>query len=128
MKFEHLAYNIHSPEEAVEWYVKNLKMKVVSHVQGSMAFLADSSGRIIFELYRNPSYPCINEKPLEPLTLHHAFAVDDVAQTMKRLIDAGATLVDDVKTTGAGDVMCMLRDPWGIGLQILKRAAPMVAL
>ncbi len=28
--------------------------------------------------------------------------------------------------TGSGDVMATLRDPWGLGFQLVKRRAPMV--
>jgi len=41
-------------------------------------------------------------------------------------VGAGAKIVDDYFTNPAGDELLMLRDPWGIGLQLVKRATPML--
>jgi hypothetical protein len=36
-------------------------------------------------------------------------------------------VVEDLITSPAGDQFVMLRDPWGIPLQLVKRAQPMLA-
>jgi len=54
---------------------------------------------------------------------HVAFMVDAVR---RKLIAAGATPVGEVTTTPAGDKLAMLRDPWGLAIQFLRRADPML--
>jgi hypothetical protein len=39
---------------------------------------------------------------------------------------AGATPVGDVQSNDAGDVVAMLRDPWGIAVQLVRRRAAMI--
>jgi hypothetical protein len=34
--------------------------------------------------------------------------------------------VDEVTTTPAGDKLAMLRDPWGLAIQFVRRAEPML--
>lgn len=43
-----------------------------------------------------------------------------------RLIAAGATPAGEIVVTPAGDELAMLRDPWGIPLQLVRRAEPMI--
>jgi hypothetical protein len=35
-------------------------------------------------------------------------------------------LAEDFSTNPVGDELLMLRDPWGIGLQLVKRGTPML--
>jgi hypothetical protein len=42
------------------------------------------------------------------------------------LIAADATIAGDVSITPAGDEIAMLRDPWGVPIQFVKRAKPML--
>ena len=44
-----------------------------------------------------------------------------------RLVTAGAKLVDDLFFNAVGDQLVMLRDPWGVPLQLVKRTTPMLA-
>jgi uncharacterized glyoxalase superfamily protein PhnB len=63
---------------------------------------------------------------MNPLSLHIAFMVDDVKAITSKLIGAGATIAVDINTTPAGDELIILRDPWGVPIQFLKRAKPML--
>jgi glyoxylase I family protein len=92
---------------------------------GNARFLADATGRTLLEIYHNPAAPLPDYPSTHPLVLHLAFAVDDVAAERERLLAAGATAVDEIAATTAGDTMTMLRDPWGLPLQILRRHEPM---
>ena len=58
--------------------------------------------------------------------LHFAFAVDDPAAVRERLLAAGASAEGELTTTAAGDQLAMLRDPWGLAIQLAKRKQPMV--
>ena len=126
MKFEHAALNVPDPRAMAQWYVKHCGMQVVISRQEPpyMHFLADATGRTIFELYCNPAGAVPDYANQHPLTLHIAWAVEDAAAERDRLIAAGATLVSD---TGLEDdtQLVMLKDPWGVALQLCQRAEPM---
>jgi len=123
--FEHVAYNVKDMDAVRTWYETHLGLKVVRHVPGKMAFLGDGSGRVVFELYHNSNYPCIDDSSPAAYTLHNAFVVDDIKKEMERLVQAGAKIITDYQVTDSGDALCMMADPWGIGLQLLKRRKPM---
>ena len=80
----------------------------------------------MLEIYNNPPDAVPDYASMDPLTLHIAFMVDDVKETCRKLIAAGATVATDVSITDSGDELAMLRDPWGVPIQFLKRAEPML--
>jgi len=51
---------------------------------------------------------------------------EDLKADRDRLLAAGASVAEDYFTNPAGDQLLMLRDPWGLGLQLVKRAKPML--
>ena len=77
---------------------------------------------MMLEIYRNPPDAVPDYNSMNPLLLHIAFMVDDVKGIRKKLINAGATPVGDVSITSSNDELAMLRDPWGVPLQIVKRS------
>ena len=60
------------------------------------------------------------------MLLHLAFQVDDIAATRSRLMRAGATAVGEIQSNDVGDEVAMLRDPWGIAVQLVKRRDRMI--
>ncbi|MGB8353751.1 MAG: VOC family protein [Chthoniobacteraceae bacterium] len=128
IEIEHFALQTPDPDAVAEWYVAHLGFEVKRKGTSSVRahFLADAGGRVMIEIYSNPAAPTLDYAAMHPLTLHLAFTVDDTAGTRDRLLEAGATLVDDVATSPSGDVLLMLRDPWGLALQFVKRARPML--
>ncbi|UCG58527.1 MAG: VOC family protein [Phycisphaerales bacterium] len=128
VRLEHVALNVEDPEAVARWYCDNLRMKVrrKGPPPVNMHFISDARGNMMLELYRNPEATVPDYRSTDPLSLHIAFMVDDVEGVRKALLAAGATLVEDVKVTEAGDQLAMLRDPWGIPIQFLKRAKPML--
>ena len=127
MKIEHAAWTVEDPVACAEWYVAHLGMKVLrGSDSGSRAqFMADGTGRILLEIYNNPRVPCPDYRNADPLLIHLAFAVDDVAAEVDRLVAAGAAVHSPYAKMDNGDEMAMLRDPWGFPVQILKRGQPM---
>ncbi len=63
---------------------------------------------------------------MDPSRLHVAFATDDVPGVRARLIAAGATPAGGIVVTAEGDQFAMLRDPWGLALQLAHRTRPLV--
>lgn len=123
MIFEHFALNISNPLEFVKWYTSNCGMKITKSMQTPpfTHFLTDSSGRTVIEIYSNPSAKIADYSKMHPLEFHFAFAVDDVKTVKEKLISSGAKLVEDVMLDD-GSHLVMLRDPFGISLQLCKRA------
>ena len=126
MKFEHLALNVPDAAEMADWYVAHCGMQVVFAEPGAphTRFLADETGRTVLEIYANPAAPIPDYADQHPLVLHVAFAVQDATATRDRLTAAGATLLSDSESPN-GTHLVMLRDPWGVTLQLCKRTTPM---
>jgi len=123
LNIEHFALNVADPVAMAEWYGRHLGMRILRRLQTTTQthFLCDESGRVVVELYRQTKAPIPDYSTMDPMTLHLAFVAADVAQDRARLIAAGATAVGDIATNEAGDQLAMLRDPWGLAVQLVKR-------
>ena len=128
IRLEHVAINVEDPAAMAEWYCENLGMKVIREgpPPANMRFISDAGGNMMLELYNNPPDEVPDYPSMNPLSLHIAFMVDDVKAITRKLIAAGATIAVDVNTTPAGDELVILRDPWGVPIQFLKRTEPML--
>lgn len=128
LRLEHVAINVKDPEVMAKWYCENLGMKILKKgpppVNGH--FLSDAGGNMMLEVYHNPPDAVPDYEAMDPLLLHIAFMVDDVKGICRNLVAAGATIVSDVTKTEIGDEIAMLRDPWGVPIQFVKRADPML--
>ena len=130
MKIEHFAYAVELPGESAQWYVDHLgfTVKRASDDPLPVRFLADATGEVMLEIYNNPQVKTPDYASMDPLLLHIAFCCDDVPATANRLVVAGATLVSGPEFTASGDELAMLRDPWGLAIQFVKRSEPMVSV
>lgn len=109
------------------WYEEHLGLKVKKKMADPpyMTFLADDSGSVMLELYSNPKGETLEFSKLHPLAVHLALISDDPAADKARLLKAGAAEIsDDILPDGSH--LVMLRDPWGVCLQLCKRAVPML--
>jgi uncharacterized glyoxalase superfamily protein PhnB len=128
MRIEHFALQVAEPIAMADWYVKHLGFSIArsSGEPAHARFLKDSTGVVMIEIYRNPKATIPDYNAMNPLLLHLAFISNDLAAERDRLVKAGARIVDDLSTTPGGDELIMLRDPWGIAIQFVKRAVPML--
>src|SRR5207244_5255872 len=115
------------PAAAAEWYTRHLGMRVLRRVPGATQthFVADGAGRVVLELYRQTKAPVPDYFAMDPMVLHIAFVVKDVAAERQRLLAAGAHGVNEVAVTDSGDQLAMLRDPWGVAIQLVTRSTPL---
>lgn len=127
MKIEHLAINVSCPLEMTDWYVENMGLKVIKQEKEAphTVFLADDGGRVMLELYNNPPDEVPDYKMMNPLILHLAFVSENPAKDKERLMKEGALLISDEHLED-GSHLVMLRDPWGLPLQLCKRSIPML--
>lgn len=123
MIFEHFAVNVPNPKEMVAWYQKNLQMECHKSMDQPpyMHFLADESGRLVMEIYSNDAAEIPDYNNQHPLTFHIAFATDNAEQMRNHLIHQGVSVVEE-QNPEEGTQLIMMRDPFGIPLQICQRA------
>lgn len=125
MKFEHFALNVREPSAQARWYVAHLGFRIMRERTDPpfTHFLADETGRTVFELYSNPKAPIPDYAAAHPLCFHFAVATADAAAERVRLEAAGATLFLE-EPQPDGSLLIMLRDPWGVPLQLCQRTKP----
>jgi glyoxylase I family protein len=129
MKMEHVAVNVADPVAMAAWYVKNLGMEVVLNMDDApfTHFLRDSGGMMMVEIYKNPADNVPDYARMDPLLLHIAFVSDNPDIDKSRLLQSGATVVDDLHLKD-GSHLVMMRDPWGLCLQFCKRGVNLLSL
>jgi catechol 2,3-dioxygenase-like lactoylglutathione lyase family enzyme len=127
LNLEHIACNVADPAAMAAWYVEHLGMRVVRHSPEPphIHFLADAAGRSVIEIYRNGADAIPDYAAMHPLRFHIAFAAADPDAARAALVAAGATFVEE-RTSPDGSRLLMLRDPWGIPLQLCKRPVPLL--
>ncbi|MGY8767211.1 MAG: VOC family protein [Pirellulales bacterium] len=127
MKIEHLALQVAEPKAMAAWYVVQLGMSIERTNDDPVAFfMADESGQIMLEIYLQTDFEVPDYASIQPAHLHLAFLSNKIEADYQRLLAAGATSVSPVETLGDGDQVAMLRDPWGLPLQLVTRAEPML--
>lgn len=123
MVFEHFALNVADINGVTTWYCSHMGLTIASQQNEKpyMTFLADSSGRVIMEFYSREDAVMQQFDQLHPLTFHVAFVSDSAETDKERLLQAGASFVEDI-VKDDGSHLVMLRDPWGMPLQLCQRA------
>ena len=126
MNFEHFALNVPDTRAHAAWYVAHLGFTVARQQTAApyTTFLADSTGRTVVELYTNPSATLTDFPSQHPLVFHFAVVSTDARADRTRLETAGATLFGETPQPD-GSMLIMLRDPWGVALQLCQRANPL---
>lgn len=127
LNLEHIACNVADPPAMAAWYVEHLGMRVVRHSPEPprIHFLADAAGRAVIEIYSNAADPIPDYAAMHPLRFHIAFATSDPDASRDALVAAGATFVEE-RAMGDGSRLLMLRDPWGVPLQLCQRTRPLL--
>lgn len=119
MKIEHVALNVADPISMAKWYCSYLGMSVAFKLERApyTHFLADSSGTVMIEIYNNPADQVPSYAEMNPLLLHIAFVSANPAADKQLLVAAGAEVVEEMHLQD-GSELVMLRDPWGLALQL----------
>ena len=125
MRFEHFALNVANSRVQSQWYADHLGFSIVrsQDMAPHTRFLADETGRVVMEFYTNPAATIPDYFALHPLMFHFAVWSSDVHADRARLEKAGATLFQE-EVLPNGSQLTMLRDPWGLPLQLCQRTNP----
>ena len=119
MKIEHVAIDVPDAEAFIAWWCGNLGFR--RSAPGS-AFIVEESGSMAFEVYRTGETPSAPDyRSMNSMTLHVAFESEDVKADADRLVAAGAVL-EQITLENPAFHMAILRDPWGVPVQLCKRA------
>ena len=126
MKIEHVAFNVADPVAFAAWYTTHCGLRVVRHIPqpAQTHFLADGDTAIL-EIYNNPADQVPDYRNMNPLLFHLALTSSDPDADRARLTAHGAVFVEEVRTPD-GSHLVMMRDPWGIALQLCKRTTPLL--
>ena len=127
MKIEHFAFNVADPIAVAEWYVTHMGMTIARKMEGgpNTHFLADDSGQVMIEIYNNPPDQVPDYTNMNPLILHLAFVCENPEEKRAELEKVGATFAEEVRIKD-GSHLVMMRDPWGLAIQLCKRGTPML--
>lgn len=125
MKFEHFALNVPEPAIQARWYCDHLGFSITRKRDEApfVHFLADETGRTVLELYLNSKAPIVDHAAMHPACFHLAVVAIDGRAERTRLENAGAKLVLEDPLPD-GSLLIMMRDPWGVPLQLCQRATP----
>ena len=115
------------PVAAAAWYCEYLGFRIVRHIpeKAEMHFLVDDSGNVCIEIYRNPKVQTPDYPAMHPLIMHLALVSGDPEADRARLEAAGATFVEEDKLPD-GSHLVMMKDPWGVSLQLCRRTYPLI--
>jgi glyoxylase I family protein len=126
MRIEHFALNVADPIGTARWYVAHCGFRVQRQQEGPpfTVFFGDPAGHVLIELYHRTDKPVWTPGHFrEPLFFHIALASDDLAADTARLSAAGASVIEQtIDPDGFG--LVMLRDPFGVPLQLCRRRQP----
>ncbi|MDH7603336.1 MAG: VOC family protein [Melioribacter sp.] len=128
IRFEHIGINVKDPITAARWYSENLNMKILREgtAPNYSTFVADSSIHMMIEFNYNKDFPTIDSLNFNYDSFHLAFCVFNINMIKEKLLNAGATVLSDLRKTDSGDQVLVLKDPWGLPIQFVQRVKPMI--
>lgn len=119
---EHIGFVINNPCAAADWYQSNLSYTILRKAgDNSVAFIKEPRTGLIFEFIGSRDIRPIDKDLSHPLQAHIAIKSDDIDKDRQRLMDAGASFVMDCRTHDPDAKVCVLKDPFGLYLQLAQR-------
>lgn len=124
MVIEHVGFTVSNPLEIAKWYEKNLGCIIQfqgGNEDSGMVFISDSDRTSMLELIKSKGVKPTGEIITNSAQFHVAFKSENPENDRKKLEDAGAVFVGEAPVKQGGDVLFMLKDPWGNMIQLAKR-------
>jgi glyoxylase I family protein len=126
MRLEHFALQVPEPVAMADWYVKHLGAKVARAGGPPQNGRFLTVGGVMFEIYNNPAVTMPDYSKTEVMQMHLAFMSENLKADRDRLVQVGARVIEDVYSTPEGDEIMILRDPWNVPIQFVKRKQSML--
>jgi hypothetical protein len=129
VKFEHIGLTVCAPIAMAQWYARvlggeMLETRGTDDAPPCAAFLRLPGDGTVLELGGIPGAHPLSGRLVNPLELHLAFETDDPEADAERLVQSGATRIEECPLHMPGEQLLLLRDPWGNTVQLVKRATP----
>jgi glyoxylase I family protein len=123
---EHVALALPDPMAGADWYVRNLGFRLAraSSEPPYAHFILAPGGGVLVEFFHDLGTAPPDYRKVDAMAAHLAFAVDDVDAAVAKLVAAGAVPDRAPVRSPAGDRHAVVRDPWGVPLQLITRASP----
>ena len=121
---EHIGLVVTDSRAMAAWYAQHLGFDILRSFDtgsGHVAFIQSPATGLIFELITHCDRPPIEPALSDPLQFHIALKTDDIICQRDRLVAAGATFVTDCPTDDPDARVMVLRDPWGLFIQLAQR-------
>ncbi len=128
MKLEHIGFNVTDSAAMADWYMAHLGLKLARRNDSfpHERFLVDDSGISVIELFSRTDLPTIDFSVFDPFVFHIAFTAVDIDAEKQRLIAAGGVQDGDLIVSPIGDLLQIVRCPWGFPIQLVTRATPIL--
>ncbi len=124
MKIEHIGFIVPAPVSMGEWYSKNFSLEVLRKLgddEQGVVFLKDPESGTVLEFAKLKEIDPLPFRNLPDLQVHLAFESDDPLETIRQLEKAGAVFIGESPKAEAENERFLLKDLWGITIQIIKR-------
>jgi catechol 2,3-dioxygenase-like lactoylglutathione lyase family enzyme len=121
---EHIGVCVSDPLAMAAWYrdVLGFKIKISGgDAEKAVAFMTDSSGKVMMEFGKIPGVGPLFEKLDHHLQFHLALKSDDPEADGKMILEKGGVFIEKSTVTMPGDLILNYRDPWGNTIQLAKR-------
>ena len=125
-EIEHIGICVEKPIEMANWYQEVLGFKIKFAAQDeekAVAFLKDSSDKVMLELGKIPNVLLLANKLDHHLQMHIALRSDDPDKDAEYLVSMGATFIEKCPIKRPGENLITLSDPWGNTMQLAMRSA-----
>jgi catechol 2,3-dioxygenase-like lactoylglutathione lyase family enzyme len=129
MRLEHVGILVKDAFAMADWYEKHLGFRTLRKGTGpvtSGVFVTDDAGKVALELITHKEIAAPDYAGLSALQMHLAIVSVDPDEDRTRLEKVGATFIEETPMAQPGEKLYLMRDPWGVALQLIKRNAPLV--
>ena len=123
---EHIGLTVTDPVAMAEWYRDVLGFTIAfsgADDEKAVAFIIDAGGKIMLELGKLPGIAPLADRIDHHLQAHIALLSDDPLKDAAYLESKGATFIEKCPVTRPGELLVVLRDPWGITIQLVRRSS-----
>ena len=124
MKIEHIGFIVPSPVSMGEWYSENFSLEILRKLgndEQGVVFLKDPESGTVLEFAKLKEIDPVSYRSLPDLQIHLAFESENPREFSRKLEKAGAEFIGESPKAEAENERFLLKDPWGVTIQIINR-------